>query len=95
MGGLVVADETAAPDDAAALGMLAASATPEVEPAETPDAFLAGVSKALKASVDIDADLASILSDHLLTITPHASVVANAKAAIVALAAKRAAPAEE
>jgi hypothetical protein len=91
----VVEDETAAPDDAAALDMLAAPATPEVEPSETPDAFLAGVSKALKGSADVDADLARILSDQLLTITPHANVVANAKAAIIALAAKRAAPAEE
>lgn len=88
MGGLVEEDETAAQGDAAAL------ATPQVEPAETPDAFLAGVSKALKASADVDADLASILSDQLLTVTPHANAVANAKAAIVALAAKRAALAE-
>ena len=91
----MVEDETAAPDDAAAQDMLAAPAMLEGEPSETPDAFLAGVSKALKASADVDADLASILSDHLLTITPHASVVANATAAIVALAAKRAEPVDE
>lgn len=91
----MVEDETAVPDDAAALDMLAAPATPQVEPAETPDAFLVGVSKALKASADVDADLASILSDHLLTVTPHASGVANANAAIVALAAKRAALADQ
>ncbi|MGN7931905.1 hypothetical protein [Sphingopyxis sp. 22461] len=95
MGGLVVEDETAVPDDAAVLDMLATPATPEGEPVGTPDGFLAGVSEALKASADVDADLAGILSDHLLTITPNASAVANAKAAIVALAAKRAAPAEE
>jgi hypothetical protein len=95
MEGLVEKDETEAPDDAVALGMLAALALPEVEPAETPDAFLAVVSKTLKVSVDVDADLASILSDHLLTVTPHTNAVANAKAAIVALAVKRAAPAEE
>ena len=95
MGGVVGEDETAAPDNAAALDMLAALAKPEVEPTETPDAFLLDTSKALKASVDVDADLASIISDHLLTVTPNANAVANAKVAIVALAAKRAAPAQE
>lgn len=94
MEGLVENDETGTPDDAAALGMLAALVLPEVEPADTPDAFLAGVSKTLKASADVDVDLASILSDHLLTVTPHANAIANAKAAIVAMATKRAAPAE-
>lgn len=88
-------NETAASGDAPALDMLAALDTPEVEPAETPEAFLAGLSMALKMSVDVDADLASILSDHLLTATPRANVVDNAKAAIVALAAKRSTPAEE
>ncbi|WP_333827576.1 hypothetical protein [Pararhodobacter sp.] len=92
MEGLVEKDETEALDDAAANGVLA---LPEVEPAETPDAFLAVVSKTLKVSVNVDADLASILSDHLLTVTPHANAVANAKAAIVALAMKRAASAVE
>ena len=66
----------------------------EDELAGMPDAFLVGVSKALEASADVDAELASILSEHLLTVAPHANVVANAKAAILALAAKRAAPAE-
>lgn len=88
-------NETKAPGDAVAPSILAALALPDVEPAVTPDAFLAVVSKTLKASVDVDSDLASILSDQLLTATPHANAVANAKAAIVALAAKRAAPAEE
>lgn len=92
---MVGEDETAAADDAASLDMLAALATPEVDPAETPGAFLVAVSETLRASTDVDADLASILSDHLLTVTPHANAVANAKAAIVALAAKRAAPVEE
>ncbi len=91
----MVEEETAAQDDAAALDMLTAIDITEVEPSETPDAFLASVFKTLKASADVDADLASILSEHLLTITPHASLVANARDAIIALAAKRAAPAEE
>ncbi|MGA0613153.1 hypothetical protein [Paracoccus sp. KR1-242] len=82
-------------DATKAPGMLAALALPEVEPAETPNAFLAVVSKTLRETVDVDADLASILSDHLLTATPHANAVTNAKAAIVALAAKRAVSAEE
>lgn len=88
-------DKTEAPDDVIALDMEAAVDHPEVEPAETPDVFLAGVCESLKVSADVDADLASILSDHLLTVTPQADAVANAKAAIVAIAAKRAAPADE
>lgn len=36
MEGLVEEDETEAPDDALAPGMLAALALPQVEPAETP-----------------------------------------------------------
>lgn len=85
-------DETGAPVDAAALGMPMELGQPKVGQVETPDAFLAGVSEDLKSSADVDAALASILSDHLLTATPHADAVANAKAAIVAIAAKRAAP---
>lgn len=88
-------DETGASGDAASLGMPTELGQPEVEPVETPDVFLAGVSEYLKASADVDADLASIISDHLLTATPHADAVANAKAAIVAIAAKRAASDEE
>ena len=95
MGELVNEDETAAPDDAVALDMLAALATSEEDLVETPEVFLTGVSVALKASDEVDADLAAILSDHLLTVTPHADVIANAKAAILTLAATRAAPAEE
>lgn len=95
MGGLVNEDETAAPDDVVALDMLAALAASEEDLVETPEAFLTGVSVALKASDEVDADLATILSDHLLTATPHADVIANAKAAILTLAATRAAPAKE
>lgn len=63
--------------------------------ANSPEAFLTRLSETLQASDGVDADLASILSTHLLTVTAHASAVANAKAAIVALAAKRAALDEE
>lgn len=82
-----------APDDAVVLDSTIVQA--KVGPAETPDVFLAGVAETLNASADMDAGLASILSDHLLTITPHANAVANAKAAIIELAVERAAPAEE
>lgn len=88
-------DETGAPEEAATPDMLAALAAPQVEQAETPEVFLATLSETLKASDDVDVDLAGILSDHLLTVTPHANAVANAKAAIAALAARRAAPVEE
>ena len=88
-------DEMGAPEEAATPEMLAALAAPQVEQAETPEKFLSTLAETLKTSDDVDADLAGILSDHLLTITPHANAVANAKAAIVALAAKHAAPVEE
>ncbi len=88
-------DETGAPEEAATLDMLAALAAPQVEQAHTPGVFLATLSETLKALDHVDVDLAGILSDHLLMVTPHANAVANAKAAIVALAAKRAAPVEE
>jgi hypothetical protein len=91
---LVEKDETEAPDDAVALDVHATIVQAEVGTMETPEVFLAGVAEGLNASADMDAGLSSILSDHLLTVTPHANAVANAKAAIVALAVKRAAPAE-
>lgn len=70
----------------------------EPQPAEevnSPEEFLARLSESLKASDGVDADIASILAVHLLTATPHAHAVANAKAAIAALAEKRAKPAKE
>ncbi len=88
-------EDAAAPEDAVALDMMAALASPTADVMETPEAFLTGVAAALKASDDVDADLAAILSDHLMTVTPHDNVIANAKAAILTLAAERAAPAEE
>lgn len=88
-------NEDAATEDAAALDMMAALRAPAVNVVETPEAFLISVAAALKASKDVDADLAAILSDHLLTVTPHDNVIANAKAAILTLAAERATPAKE
>lgn len=88
-------DKTVAPEEGATPDMLAALAALQVEQADTPEVFLATLSETLKASDDVDVGLAGILSDHLLTVTPHANAVANAKAAIIALAAKRAAPVEE
>jgi hypothetical protein len=92
---LVDEDKTAAPEEAVALDMIAALAAPGTDVVETSEAFLTGVAAALKASDDVDADLAAILTDHLLTVTPLDNVIANAKAAILTLAAERAAPAEE
>lgn len=88
-------DETAASEEAVAFEMTAALAEPETDMLETPDTFLTGVAAALNASDDVDADLAAILTDHLLTVMPHENVIANAKAAILTLAAERATPAEE
>ena len=85
----------AAPDDAIAFELLAALAAPDTKPAETPEVFLASVSAALNSSDGVDADLAVILCDHLLTVRPHANAVTNARAAIAELAAKRASPVEE
>ncbi|MBT2246924.1 hypothetical protein JQK15_25865 [Sphingobium sp. BHU LFT2] len=87
--------ETVASEQALPFDIIPAPITPEANIVETPEAFLTGVSKALKASDDVDAELAEILSDHLLTVTPHANSIVNAKAAILALAAKRATPAQE
>ena len=79
--------ETAKPEGAADLEIVEAEDTPEV--------FLANLSDELKASEGIDADLAVILTDHLLTVTPHAKAVANARSAIIELASKRMVPAKE
>lgn len=88
-------DEKGAPEKAAILDMLAALAAPQVENVDTPGDFLANLSASLKALEDVDVDVAGILSDHLLTVTPDPNAVANAKAAIIAIAAQRAAPVQE
>jgi len=84
--------EATASENAAALEIVVAVGASEDDLVETPEAFLTRVSTALKASDDVDVDLAAILSDHLLTVAPNANVIVNSKTAILALAAKRAAP---
>ena len=75
------------------VGAIANTAEPADSPEiETPAVFLAKLAGKLKETDGVDGDLAAILTDHLLTADPHADCVVNAKAAIVKLAAKRAAP---
>jgi hypothetical protein len=62
---------------------------------ERPDSFLTALAETLKSTESMDGDLADILSDHILKIEPSDNAVADAKAAIVALAAQRAAPKDE
>lgn len=88
-------DDTGASNEVTTIDMLEALAASQVEQVDTPEVFLATLSETIKTSEDVDVDLVGILSDHLLTVTPHANAVANAKAAIAAIAAKRAALAEE
>lgn len=88
-------EDEAAAGEAVALDIPAAVAVAKESLVEEPGAFLTGVSAALKAMDDVDDELAAILSNHLLTATPHANVIANAKAAILALAAKRVASTKE
>ena len=61
--------------------------------ADTPTTFLNNLTETLKGTEGVDADLAGVLTDHLLMAAPHANAVANARAAIVELAGQRAAPA--
>ncbi len=88
-------DEAAGQNDAAAEEILSAQISLQAEKADTAEVFLANLSEMLKASDGVDADLATVLTDHLLTIMPQANAVADARSAIVAIASKRAAPAEE
>jgi hypothetical protein len=60
------------------------------EKQETPDAFLKAIAGKLATTPDIDIDLAKILAANILTVAPAADALARAKAAIVALAEKRA-----
>jgi len=59
---------------------------------ETPDAFLTALGESLKAKAGVDADLAAILSTHILKATPEQNAVVQAKDAIVKLASERANP---
>jgi hypothetical protein len=95
MGGEMANDQTEAPGDTAILEKLAALGARKEEHEDTPGVFLATLSETLMKLPGVDVELAGILSDHLLKVTPHANAVANSKAAIVALAAKRAAQVEE
>jgi hypothetical protein len=61
---------------------------------ETPEAFLKGVGERLNAAEGVDSELASVLALHILVATPHADAVSRAKTAIVAMAERRAQPAE-
>ena len=88
-------DETAEQDDAATEEILSAEVSLQAEKADTAEVFLTNLSETLKASDGVDADLAAILTNHLLTITPQANAVADARSAIVAIALKRAAPSQE
>lgn len=59
---------------------------------ETPDAFLMALGESLKAKAGVDAELAAILTTHILKAAPAPNAVAQAKDAIVKLAAVRANP---
>ncbi len=72
-----------------------APAVPQAEKAETPEAFLADLSEVLRTIDGVDTYLAAVLTEHLLTVTPHVDAVTNAKSAIVRLARERAARAGE
>ncbi len=65
------------------------------ENAETPSEFLDALASKLTAEADIDSPLAAILKTHILIAAAPDNAVANAKAAILALAATRAAPKPE
>lgn len=57
---------------------------------ETPGEFLVNLGQALLERDDVDADLAEIISTHLLTAKPTDDAVPKAKAAILKLARDRA-----
>lgn len=64
----------------------------EAKPLETPDVFLKALGESLKAKANVDADLAGILTTHILKAAPAQTAVVQAKDAIVKLAAERANP---
>ena len=66
----------------------------DAKPLETPDAFLKALGDSLKAKEGVDAELAGILTTHILKAAPAQNAVAQAKDAIVKLAAERANPPE-
>lgn len=62
---------------------------------ETPTAFLARLGTALKTREGVDADLAEVVSEHLLTVSPTKDCVEQALAAITRLASERTSPPKE
>ena len=64
----------------------------EAKSLETPDAFLKALGESLKAKEGVDADLAAILTEHILKVAPSTNAVAQAKDAIVKLAVERTTP---
>lgn len=62
---------------------------------ETPAGFLAHLGQALKTREDVDAELAGILAEHILTSTPAENCVEKAMTAINTLAEARVTPPEE
>jgi hypothetical protein len=66
----------------------------EAAPAEqtaSPATFLTNLSERLKSTDGVDVEVAGILIEHLLMVTPKDNAVANANAAILDLARERAA----
>lgn len=64
----------------------------EAEPAESPEVFLTTLGESLTQREGVDADLADILKTHILKAAPAQNAVAQAKDAILKLAAERANP---
>ncbi|WP_421694418.1 hypothetical protein [Aestuariivirga sp.] len=64
----------------------------EAEAADTPDQFLKALGKSLKGTEGVDASMADILEAHILKAAPAQNAVAQAKDAILKLAAERANP---
>lgn len=66
----------------------------EVEAADTPDGFLKALGESLTGKEGVDAGMADILKTHILKAAPAQNAVAQAKEAILKLAAERANPSQ-
>ncbi|WP_316206874.1 MULTISPECIES: hypothetical protein [unclassified Bradyrhizobium] len=64
----------------------------EFGPADTPDEFLMTLGESLTQREGVDVGLANILRTHILKVAPAQNAVAQAKDAILKLAAERANP---
>ena len=64
----------------------------EANVADTPDEFLKALGKSLKGTEGVDAGMADILEAHILKAAPAQNAAAQAKDAILKLAAERANP---